>query len=114
MIHINIKDLHFMVEPKCTNEVMDSIIKIGLKHPVIVIKTTKTTWEEEREFYPFIIDPPDIKGEFYQIRFGHNRVAALTKLDWRTIPCIVCDTIAEAAKLGRSQALWQKQKLGAL
>jgi len=114
MIHINIKDLHFMVKPKCTNEVKASIEKMGLKNPVVVVKTTKAKWEEERHSYPFITYPPKKEGEFYQIRFGHNRVSAYKELGYETIPAIICDTAEEAATIGKRQALWQKQTIGPL
>jgi len=114
MIHIKLKDLHPMVVPQCTNEVKASILKIGLKNPVVVIKTTKEEWKKESDSIHFILNPPNIEGEFYQIRFGHNRVAALLELGRSEVPCIVCNTINEAADIGRSHALWQKQKLNPL
>ena len=100
-----------MVKSQCTNAVKESIQKIGLKHPVVVIKTTKEQWEEERKSYNFVIAAPDVDGTFYQIRFGHNRVAALLELGETSVDCIICDSAAEAAVLGKEQALWQKQNL---
>jgi len=105
-----------MVKAKCTNEVRGSVKKIGLKHPIVIIPTTKAAWlKEKREKYNFILDPPGIAvGTFYQIRFGHNRVEAYKELGYQEIPCIICNTPAEAAEIGKEQSKWFKQTHGPL
>ena len=115
MISIDITLLYPMVKAQCTKEVKESIEKIGLQHPITIIKTTRELWAiEKRDKYNFILDPPDISGEFYQIRFGHNRVAAYLELGYTKIDAIVCENAEDAADIGRSQALWMKQKIGPL
>lgn len=74
----------------------ESLIRLGLLYPILVVRTTRDEWLKTKELDPSILDPPQDGDVIYRIQCGNNRAKAAEELGYTHIDTVVFHRLQDA------------------